>query len=347
MSNPKISIIIPVYNVEAYLPKCLDSVLSQTFTDFEVICVNDGSPDHVSDILEEYANKDSRLVVISQENFGASVARNNALDRATGDYIMFVDADDWIDKETCEIAYQAATEHNADVVLWDYVREFAQASKPKNIFDNDKLFDREAAQIIYGRMIGLYKEELSAPENADALCTIWGKLYRRNLISNYGIRFYDIRKIDTFEDGLFNLDVFAYVNKAVYLHKHLSHYRKTNEGSVTSKYKADLQKKHEHLHAYLQSYITKHHLQEQYQTRLQNRIALELVGYGLNILKLPKDRVKAVRSILKNPYYKTAYIQLEIKYMPLHWKVFYTCARFGFATGVYALLVCIKKIIER
>ena len=91
---PKISIIIPVYKVEEYLPACLDSVLAQTFTDWEAICVNDGSPDNCGAILAEYAQKDSRIKVISQENQGVSVARNKALENAQGEYISFLDSDD-------------------------------------------------------------------------------------------------------------------------------------------------------------------------------------------------------------------------------------------------------------
>ena len=123
----KISVIIPVYNVEKYLARCLDSLLAQTFTDFEAICVNDGSPDGSANILSEYAKKDSRIKVITQENQGLSGARNSGLKVATGDYIYFLDSDDCIHPQTLEIAYHFITEHNADMVCFDFAKNTENA----------------------------------------------------------------------------------------------------------------------------------------------------------------------------------------------------------------------------
>lgn len=102
MNTPLVSIVIPVYNVELYLRECLDSVISQTYHNLEIICVNDGSPDNSLSILEEYAAKDSRIRIISQENAGISVARNTGMDVATGEYIYFLDSDDYIALEMVE-----------------------------------------------------------------------------------------------------------------------------------------------------------------------------------------------------------------------------------------------------
>ncbi|MBO5696399.1 MAG: glycosyltransferase family 2 protein, partial [Alphaproteobacteria bacterium] len=102
---PKISVIIPIYNVEKYLRRCLDSVLNQTFTDWQAICVNDGSPDNCADILDEYAKKDSRFIVVNKKNGGLSDARNVGMEHATGDYILYLDSDDFIHPQTMEIAY--------------------------------------------------------------------------------------------------------------------------------------------------------------------------------------------------------------------------------------------------
>ena len=117
---PKISVIIPVYNVEKYLRMCLDSVIAQTFTDWQVICVNDGSPDNCDNILDEYASKDSRFIVLNEKHLGPSVARNLAMKHATGKYIMFLDSDDFIHPQTMEIAYHMACRDNSDVVAYTY-----------------------------------------------------------------------------------------------------------------------------------------------------------------------------------------------------------------------------------
>lgn len=113
--EPKVSVIIPVYNVEPFLARCLDSVVGQTLREIEIVCVDDGSPDRSIDILRRYAAGDNRIRVISQENRGLGGARNRGFDAATGEYILFVDSDDWIDPAYCERLYEAARETGADV----------------------------------------------------------------------------------------------------------------------------------------------------------------------------------------------------------------------------------------
>ena len=113
--EPKVSIIIPVYNVEPFLARCLDSVAGQTLRGIEIICVDDGSPDRSIDILNRYAAQDGRIRVISQENRGLGGARNRGFDAATGEFILFVDSDDWIDPAYCERLYEAAREAEADI----------------------------------------------------------------------------------------------------------------------------------------------------------------------------------------------------------------------------------------
>ena len=113
--SPKISIIVPVYKVEKYIHKCIDSILNQTFKDFELILVDDGSPDNCGKICDEYAKKDSRVIVIHKENGGLSSARNSGLDIARGDYIGFVDSDDYIENDMYELLYNLCEENNCDI----------------------------------------------------------------------------------------------------------------------------------------------------------------------------------------------------------------------------------------
>ena len=120
--QPKISIIIPMYNVEKYLRRCLDSVLNQTFSDWQAICVDDGSPDNSGKIAEEYAAQDSRFVVVHKENGGLSDARNAGFTKADSKYIMYLDSDDFIHPQTMEIAYKAITENKSDIASFSYDR---------------------------------------------------------------------------------------------------------------------------------------------------------------------------------------------------------------------------------
>ena len=121
--QPKVTIIIPVYNVEKYLRQCLDSVVNQTMRDIQIICVNDGSPDGSRAILQEYADRDSRIEIIDKPNGGQASARNAAYPHIKGKYTLFVDSDDWIDLDTCEKTFTKAEETGAEVVLFFWKRE--------------------------------------------------------------------------------------------------------------------------------------------------------------------------------------------------------------------------------
>lgn len=143
---PTISIIIPVYKVEKYLSKCLDSIAAQTFTDWECILIDDGSPDASGKICDEYAQKDSRFVVIHKKNAGVSAARNDGLKNARGKWISFFDSDDTIDKETYEDSLKVAEEKNADLVQWGIIletdgKEIKRNSCKEGLLEAEDLFE--------------------------------------------------------------------------------------------------------------------------------------------------------------------------------------------------------------
>lgn len=117
---PKLSVIIPVYNVEEYLRMCLDSVVNQTLKDIEIICINDGSTDNSGKILDDYTQKDNRITVIHKKNKGVSVARNIGIDKATGEYLMFVDSDDLLTLAACETAYNTIAEDGSDMLIYGH-----------------------------------------------------------------------------------------------------------------------------------------------------------------------------------------------------------------------------------
>ena len=128
---PKFSVILPVYNVEKYLRECLESLVNQTLKDIEFICVNDGSTDSSLDILNEYAKKDSRFVIINQHNQGQGVARNNALAVAKGEYVAFVDPDDWVETNMFEELYLKFKETNVDVIQFNFKVCFEKSGEIK------------------------------------------------------------------------------------------------------------------------------------------------------------------------------------------------------------------------
>lgn len=340
---PKVSIIVPVYNVERYLRQCLDSLVNQTYQNIEIICVDDGSTDASSEILTEYALKNSKVRVIRQENSGLSVARNVGFSFATGEYVMYVDSDDWIDVCTCEKAVFKAEEHAADLVMWPYIREFPNRSAPKVIFSEEKTFHAAECRELQRRMVGLLGTELAHPENADALCTVWGKLYLRELIAQNDIHFTDLQRIGTYEDGLFNLHYLAHVKNATYIPDYLSHYRK-NSG-MTSKYRKELAAQWKNLFSDMRGYIEKGGYGSDFEQALNNRISLSIIGLGLNAVALTNRKALAeIRNILSDKEYRAAVKTLPMRYFPPHWWVFFACCKLDFSVGVFVLLKCMERI---
>lgn len=347
---PLVSIIVPVYNVEKYLSQCLDSLVNQTYRNLEIVCVNDETPDNSAAILKQYAEKDSRIKIFEQKNMGLSGARNTGMKNAHGDYVMCVDSDDWIDLETCEQAVSAALKHNADLVMWSYVREFDDRSADKLMFwEDETVFDTEEVQNqINRRLCGLLGEELAHPDYANAIETAWGKLFRFSMIKDNNVEYISERIIGT-EDALFNLYATHYVKKAVYLKKPFNHYRRTNTGSLTSHYKEKLFLQWQKLFDYMERYVSDNHLGEDFSLALNNRIALSVLGLGLNITGSDfsaKKKRSLLKEIVRSERYQKAYQTLTFKYFPIHWKLFYFCAKHRLTFGLYLLLLVIKKIIS-
>ena len=350
-NNPLISIIVPVYNAEKYLEKCLNSLINQTYKNIEIICVNDGSPDGSINILEEFSKKDSRLKVVMQENQGLSGARNTGLKYVQGEYIAFLDSDDWLDEVTFENALKHLFANDADIVCWTYIREFATKSMRKNVFDEDVIvFEGEKLHEIQRRQFGLLGSELKKVENADALATAWGKLYKASLILENGLLFTDTKIIGTLEDGLFNMEAFQCAKKIVFVNEAWSHYRKDNDTSLTTKHHKNLYEKMQNLFTCIDNLIVKYNLPSDYKEALNNRISIAVFGAGLNVLTYDantKTKKKMIKGILQSQEYKEAVKGLKLKYFKLHWKVFYWCAKHGCVFGVYSLLKIIKKIIGK
>lgn len=343
-----ISIIIPIYNSAQYLRKCLDSILSQSYSNFEAICIDDNSTDNSLKILQKYSEKDDRIKVIHKKNEGVSLARNAGLDVARGEFLLFVDSDDWIEKCTCEIAIQKMLREKTDVVMWPYIRERGNESKKKVIFNCDIIFDQTSIQEkLHRRMIGIIDQELRQPENADALCTVWGKLYRRSIVEENHLRFYDIRKIGSYEDGLFNLQYFQYAKKAIYINQYFYHYRRTNESSITEVYNSHLNCQWAGLFKIMADYIDDHDLNEKYVQALKNRISLSLIPLGINEISQKcsvKNKIIGIKRIICSKEYKSAIKTLDIKFMPFHWKIFFVVAKVKSAFAVFVLLNIMQRI---
>lgn len=214
ISLPLVSVIVPVYNVQEYLIQCLHSLSKQTLKDIEIIVIDDGSTDRSGMICDEYAAVDARFRVVHQKNIGLSGARNVGLNLARSDYIMFVDSDDWVEPEFCELPYSKAKENSADIVAFHTRGKNKRTSKRKNLYPDEGIISTGDALTKYWLVVGT---------------VVWNKLYRKVL-------FEEIR----YPEGHLAEDISVMhrlinnANRVVFLDKGLYNYRLLREGSITA-----------------------------------------------------------------------------------------------------------------
>lgn len=324
-----ISIIVPVYNTENYLEKCLYSLVNQTYKNIEIIIIDDGSPDNSMNIIQKFVLADNRVKVISQKNQGLSGARNTGMNNTNGDYIMFIDSDDWIEIDTCEKAINASEKYNADVVFWSYIKEFSDSQKDNYLFDKTEIiWSEKNINQLSRRMVGLVGDELANPQSIDNLVTAWGKLYKKSVIGD--VRFTDTKIIGT-EDALFNIEVFLGINSAVYIPDLLSHYRKDNESSLTHNYKKKLVSRWREMYSRIKFLLDRNDMSREYYDALKNRICFGLIGLGINLAEDKKmsfkEKKKEIYNILSMKHYQIALKNLDFSYLPIQWKVFFKLAK--------------------
>lgn len=217
--HPKISIIIPVYKAEQYLHRCINSILSQTFTDFELLLIDDGSPDNSGKICDEYAIKDKRIRVFHQINCGVSKTRQYGIKVSKGEYTIHVDPDDWIDSTMLEELYDKIQEDNADMLICDFYFEY----KNKTIYVTQKPEKLNNQTVIYDLL------------NGKLHGSTWNKLIRKKCYENYQIGFDP--ELSFCEDLYFNISLLLHPIKISYFPKAFYHYDQSiNPNAITKKY---------------------------------------------------------------------------------------------------------------
>lgn len=228
--KPKFSIIVPVYNVRDYLGICMESLINQTIKDIEIICVNDGSTDDSLEILQQYAEKDYRIKVCDKVNGGSSSARNLGLDEAEGEFILFVDSDDILEKNACDRLYMEILQTGADIVVFG-TKVFPQyvANKHAWLWNNLHVNLRHYTE---NCVEALFKEKPSKP-------FIWNKCYRRSIIEKNNIRFDE--ELGLGEDNLFLFEMYPKVEQVIYIPDQLYNYRCERAGSLMDKSTKDLE----------------------------------------------------------------------------------------------------------
>lgn len=242
---PSVSIIVPVYNTKPFLSQCIESILGQSLKDFEAIFVNDGSTDGSDAVLNDYANRDPRITVITKQNQGVSAARNDGLRAAKGEYLFFADSDDWLDEDGLSSVLEAARRLDADVVSADFYQECYGSVHVKKLFPSEfystdfEVLSTMQNAILYSQASAFSSSAFSRVNSFGGAA--WHHLIKRSLVEEYKLSFNSYLD-GMLEDGFFMLNVFERARSAAYIQIPTYHYR-ISPASSTHRYMPDFNEK--------------------------------------------------------------------------------------------------------
>lgn len=266
MGNIKVSIVVPVYNVEKYLSQCLDTLINQTLKEIEIICVNDGSKDSSETILKAYQIKDPRIKIINQENQGLSGARNTGIKAATGEYIGLIDSDDWVDLDFYEKLYNAAKKYDSDIAAGDFYRRGKYIKTQKLKYKKEAFFT-EAAEKVKQAFIPKYNY-------------VWNKIYKRESLEKMNYPFPVGRY---YEDMYWLVKVVYHLYGFVTVPNTFYHYRRT-EGSIITQKSAKHLEDCRFAEIEMLKFMNKHNIPVLVSCKMYKRATVKL--FGLKILKI-------------------------------------------------------------
>jgi glycosyltransferase EpsH len=270
--NITLSIVVPVYNSEKYLSKCLDTIINQTYKNIEILLIDDGSTDRSKEIIHSYMEKDPRIIAFFCENKGVSSARNLGIKNSSGAYITFVDSDDWVDLNLYNEAIKKAEKNNCDIVLYSFTKEFNSSPKINEVlpFKSEEILDKD--RIYNDLILNLISYEDETKESI--MGAIWRCVFKSDLIKSNNICF--DTDMHYAEDLIFCLNTFKLSNSIYILNKPFYHYR-FSESSVTAAYKSN------HFERQLLVYNKiKHVFNNSIDESLNNRMNIMMLRYIIN-----------------------------------------------------------------
>lgn len=347
----KISVIVPVYNAAETIEQCAESILCQTLGELELILVDDGSADESGTICDRIAESDSRVSVIHTSNGGPGAARNAGIQRASGEFIGFADADDTAERDMYQSLYLAACESSADLAFCDYRVIYGADMRELKSADGGFYSREQIKEKILPYFFGYTPEELGAYKTccpfADYRSYVWLGIYRASVIRNFEIEFPSQRKYYN-EDNLFNLLFLLNANSAVHVPLPLYSYVE-NSSSLTKGYDKNYFGAKLNKFGFLRSVISERGLDGNFQQRLDNKICIECINcinYYVRAKELSiPQKISWARHILTHPDVALPYAQLDISHLglsPLKLYLFFAkkkaaCAAFFFSS-VHSLL---------
>lgn len=236
MSIPHLSIIVPVYNVEKYLDRCVQSLIQQSLTEIEIILVDDGSPDNCPKMCDEWVKKDSRIKVIHKKNEGLGYARNSGLEVATGEYVTFIDSDDYVDRDAYKQTYIEAVSSNLDVCYFRYRRVTQDGKKYEVCHDKQKYY-RIGRKEVDAFMLNLVGRDPNKPDQVPVSVSVCMAIFKRSIIQESNVRFVSEKEIAS-EDLIFDIQFLPYVNRIGVIPEVFYNYF-INTSSISTSYSED------------------------------------------------------------------------------------------------------------
>lgn len=320
----KISLVAPVYGVEKYIDQFLDSIRKQTFKDFEVILVDDGSKDNCPRILDEFINENVRYKVIHQENSGVSEARNTGLEHISGEYVYIVDSDDWLEPTALEVLWKEAERSGADIIYGDWVRERNTGSERLYCFPAP--FVTEDSGTIQTLQFAVnnqnYRVKIARPEFSEIRHlggAPWRGMVKASLVAENNLR-YDSYVKGLGDDILFSLHLYEYVKKVAYVQSVIYHYR-IIDTSYSHGFKANYLENVEKIFEKQETFLKENNKDQFAWSAYYNRVLIYLLSgmqryFGNKENPNSKDKsYKEFKALLKTEPYHAAIQNSELKYM--------------------------------
>lgn len=334
----RISVIVPVYNAEKYLARCVDSIRQQTYTNLEIILVDDGSPDRCPEMCDRLAEEDVRIKVIHKENAGQGLARNDGLDIATGVYVTFVDSDDWIGLDHIDNLYNAVKKYDADAALGNHIKVSADGTMTSRMLQlQEGVFAGE--DIIQVLLLPLLGADLKASRDVLINSSVSMNLYRMDRIRLNNIRFVSER-FAVAEDFYFNVDYFYYAKRIAYV-KEKGYYYFQNCESTGEKYNPKRFERTLNYYDTICQRVQAYGLQDRVEHRVERsfimkvRVAIRHIALS----DLPrKEKMKQIREIIGHPTVQSVVHNYPIENYVLSMRLLMQQMRKQRTGGVYWLM---------
>lgn len=335
-----VTVVLPIYNVEQYLDRCINSVVNQTYKNLEIILVDDESPDNCPKMCDEWAKMDSRIKVIHKKNQGLGYARNTGIDSATGEYIYFVDSDDYIAMDTIELAYKAAAENNADMVTFGYNQVDSNGNIQKSYIPKPQKNIYEYAEVQNEFLADMIAPDTKSGKASNLWMSMCGALFSMELIQKHNWRLVSEREIIS-EDVYSLLKLYKYVNKVIVLSKAFYFYCE-NPTSLTHTYRIDRFEKIKHFYLECKILCSKYNYNDAIYDRL-NYIYLSYIIAAFKMIvrsdnsKLEKKQI--LKDIIDDSLTQDVLKQTVLKKEKSFRKIFLTLLKYKKYNLCYLLLL--------